>query len=97
MVAAFIKGMTTSPFSDSLIQNKAKTLFEVRKQVTTHIKAEEDVLRKNDSSRSKQSRYKESSCDRSSRKDETSIVREQTKGTSHTLRNTNRTLKPTRR
>jgi len=30
MVVAFVKGMTTSPFSDSLIRNQVEMLSEVR-------------------------------------------------------------------
>jgi len=58
---------TPFPSSDSLIQNRAKTLSEVRERTTTHIEEEEVVLRKNGSSRLVKSRYKESSRDRSSR------------------------------
>jgi len=70
VVVAFVKGMTTSLFSDSLIWNREKLLSDVRERATTHIEAEEVVLKKNDNSRSKQPGYKESSRDRSLRGDE---------------------------
>jgi len=44
VVVAFVKGMTTSPFSDSLIKNRAKTLSEVHERATTHIEAEEVMV-----------------------------------------------------
>lgn len=74
MVATFIKGMTASPFSDSLIQNRPKTFSEVRERATTHIEAEEAIVRKNDSLHSRKPRYKESSCDFPSRDDKTSMA-----------------------
>jgi len=61
--------MTTSPFNDSLIRNRAET----REQATTHIEAEEDVLRKNGSLRSKQPRYNENNRDHSARSNEVFI------------------------
>jgi len=65
--------MTISSFSDSLIRNPKETLSEVRERATAHIKAEEVVLRKNGSSRSKQPRHKESSRDHSIRSNEAPI------------------------
>jgi len=49
VVVAFIKRMATSPFSDLLIRNRPETLSEVQERATTHIEAEEVVLRKNGS------------------------------------------------
>jgi len=72
MVAAFVQGMAAGSFSDSLIKNPAEIFSEVREQVVAHIKAEEAVLRKNGSSRSKQPRPKESNRDQSLRVNETS-------------------------
>jgi len=60
MVATFIQGMTVGSFNDSLIRNPAETFPEVRERAFAHIEAKEAVLRKNDSSRSKQPRPKES-------------------------------------
>ncbi|XP_068472853.1 uncharacterized protein [Phaseolus vulgaris] len=60
MVAAFVQGMTTEPFSDSLIKNPTKTFSEVRERAIAHIEAKETILRKNGSSRSKQPKPKES-------------------------------------
>ena len=37
VVAAFVKGMTTSPFSDSLIRHMMKKLVEVHERAMTHI------------------------------------------------------------
>jgi len=65
--------MTTSPLSNSLIMNPAEMLSEVRERATTHIEAEEVVLKKNGSSRMKQPRYKENNQDRSVRSSEVSI------------------------
>jgi len=72
VVVAFVQGITTIPFSDSLIRNLAETLFEVHEGATAHIKAEEVVLRKNASSRLKQPKHKENSLDCSIRRNETS-------------------------
>jgi len=73
MVTAFIQGMAAGPFSDSLIRNPAEKFSKVREQVVAHIKAEEAMLKKNGSSRSKQPRPKESNRDRSLRVNETSV------------------------
>ena len=56
MVATFVQGMTTSPFSVSLNRSPVETLSEVYEWATVHIEVEEFVLRKNDSSQSKQPR-----------------------------------------
>jgi len=76
VVAAFVKGMTTSPLSNSLIRYREESLSEVREQATTHIEAEEVVLGKNNNSRSKQPRYKVNGRDRSSRSDEVSTSKQ---------------------
>jgi len=47
LVVAFVQGMTTNPFSDSLIKNPAETLSKVRGRSTAHIESEEVVHRKN--------------------------------------------------
>jgi len=73
VVAAFMQGMIASAFSVSVIRNPAETLVEVRERATTHIEAEEVVLRKNDNSCLKQPKYKENSRDRSIRSVEVSI------------------------
>ena len=72
MVAAFVQGMTTEPFSDSLIRNPTKTFSEVRERAIAHIEAKETILRKNGSSRSKQPKPKESNWDWSLRENDTS-------------------------
>jgi len=46
VVVAFVQGITTSPFSDSLIKNSAEMLSEVRERATAHIKIKEVVLKK---------------------------------------------------
>jgi len=60
MNLAFEQGMAAGSFSDLLIRNQVKVFSEVRERVVAHIEAEEVVLKKNDSSRSRQSRPKES-------------------------------------
>jgi len=72
VVAAFVQVMTTSLFSDLLIRNLAETLSDVGERVAAHIEAEEVVLRKNASSRSKQPMHKENTRDHSSRSNEAS-------------------------
>jgi len=47
VVAAFEQGMLATLFSDLLIRNPTKTLFEVRQRAIVHIETEEVVLRKN--------------------------------------------------
>ena len=64
MIVAFEQGMTVGPFIGSLIRNPTKMFYEVHERVVTHIEVEEDVLRKNDSSRSRQPKPKKSSQDR---------------------------------
>ena len=73
MVVAFVQGITAGLLSDSLIRNLAETFSEVRERVVAHIEAEEIVLRKNGSSRSKQPRSKEFNRDWSLGVNETSI------------------------
>jgi len=73
MVVAFVQGMTAGPFNNSLLRNPTVTFFEVRERVFTNIEAEEVVLRKNDNSRSKQPRPKESNKDWPMRVNETFV------------------------
>jgi len=82
VVVAFVKGMATSPFSDSLIRNPAETLSKVCERATTHI---EVVLRKNGSSRSKQPRHKENNRQHSAMKMKHPPRREWIRGMSRML------------
>ena len=72
MIAAFEQGMATRPFSNSLIRKPTETFSEVHERVIAHIEAEEAILMKNGSSRSRQSRPKESNQDRPLQVNETS-------------------------
>ena len=72
VVVAFVQGMTTSPFNDSLIRNSAETFSEVRQRAIAHIEAEKVMLRKNGNSWSKKPRHKENDRDCSSRSNEAS-------------------------
>jgi len=44
-VDAFVKGLRTNPFSESLLRDKVETMAMVYRRATTHIEAEE-VLKK---------------------------------------------------
>ena len=46
MVHAFMKGIVSGPFSESLIRNRPKTFGEIRRQVVAHIVAEGEVNEK---------------------------------------------------
>ena len=67
VVIAFVQGMTTRLFNDSLIRNLAEMLSKVRERATTHIEAEEVMLRKNESSQLKQPKHKENNREYSCR------------------------------
>ena len=60
MITAFEQGITTGPFSDSLIRNPTETFSEVRERVVAHIEAEEVVVKKNATQILRQLRPKES-------------------------------------
>jgi len=47
VVAAFVKGLWVSPFSDSLLQKKTESMAEVRERATAHIEVEKAIQRKN--------------------------------------------------
>jgi len=66
-VDAFVQGMATSPFNNSLIRSPADSLGKIHERATAHIKAEEVVLRKNGTSHSKQTKYKENNRDHPAR------------------------------
>ena len=46
MVHAFVRGVLSGPFNDSLIRNRPRTFGEIRWRATAHIAAEETVTTK---------------------------------------------------
>ena len=50
VVSAFVKGMSASPFSGSLIRNWFESMVDVRERAVAHIEVEEAIIVKNDNS-----------------------------------------------
>ena len=53
VVVVFVKGMWASPFSDSLIRNRAESMAEVRERAVAHIEAKEAIIVKHGNSQPK--------------------------------------------
>jgi len=43
VLEAFMKGLQTNPFSESLLRDRPETMAEVRRKAITHIDAEETM------------------------------------------------------
>jgi len=58
-IDAFIKGLRTNPFNESLIRNKATSMAKIRNQVVTHIEVEETMRSQRVEERQQKRVYKE--------------------------------------